>query len=206
MTSPCITMKQLDARLDALFCRVEKRLNEGVYNAASAGDLVGIIREELRAGDVVETVAKKSTRGARLAEDWTLPDDWRKWAVDNGCDKPEHEAAQFRDYWHSQPGQKGVKLAWLATWRNWIRRNYIAPASTRPVTRQSWREWSDDTWKRLLGPVSSLYNSHYRDKVRNDWSATFPGPCPHNAFNPQIPKAIWLEYGEKWNWIPEGGR
>lgn len=33
----------------------------------------------------------------------------------------EEEADQFRDYWIAQPGGKGVKLDWLATWRNWIR-------------------------------------------------------------------------------------
>ena len=30
--------------------------------------------------------------------------------------------SQFRDYWIAQPGQKGVKLDWDATWRNWVRR------------------------------------------------------------------------------------
>ncbi len=25
------------------------------------------------------------------------------------------------DYWRSQPGQKGVKVDWRATWRNWMR-------------------------------------------------------------------------------------
>ncbi|MFW6341275.1 MAG: hypothetical protein ACOC0Q_10440, partial [Wenzhouxiangella sp.] len=32
------------------------------------------------------------------------------------------EAAKFIDYWRGVPGQKGVKLDWPATWRNWIRR------------------------------------------------------------------------------------
>lgn len=29
---------------------------------------------------------------------------------------------QFCDYWKAQPGQRGVKLDWDATWRNWVRR------------------------------------------------------------------------------------
>ena len=29
----------------------------------------------------------------------------------------------FRDYWRAQPGQKGVKTDWPATWRNWCRRH-----------------------------------------------------------------------------------
>jgi len=31
------------------------------------------------------------------------------------------ELGRFSDYWQSQPGQKGVKLNWQATWRNWLR-------------------------------------------------------------------------------------
>ena len=31
-------------------------------------------------------------------------------------------AEQFKDHWIAQPGQRGVKADWLATWRNWVRR------------------------------------------------------------------------------------
>jgi hypothetical protein len=31
-------------------------------------------------------------------------------------------AAEFLDYWIAQPGQRGVKTDWPATWRNWVRR------------------------------------------------------------------------------------
>jgi hypothetical protein len=34
--------------------------------------------------------------------------------------RAEHRV--FVDYWIAQPGQKGVKADWDATWRNWIRR------------------------------------------------------------------------------------
>ena len=36
---------------------------------------------------------------------------------------PEREFEKFKDHWISQPGQKGVKKDWLATWRNWVRRS-----------------------------------------------------------------------------------
>ena len=29
---------------------------------------------------------------------------------------------KFRDYWIAQPGVKGRKSDWLATWRNWCRK------------------------------------------------------------------------------------
>lgn len=56
-----------------------------------------------------------------------LPDDWEpdlQVALDEGFSASDarREAEKFRDYWRSVPGQKGVKLDWPATWRNWIRR------------------------------------------------------------------------------------
>ena len=64
----------------------------------------------------------KKTLGKRLANDLFLPDDWREFCKQT---RPELNPAktfdQFRDYWISQAGQKGVKLDWFATWRNWVR-------------------------------------------------------------------------------------
>ena len=39
-------------------------------------------------------------------------------------------AAKFRDYWLGVPGQRGCKLDWPATWRNFVR-------SERPVRLHS---------------------------------------------------------------------
>jgi uncharacterized protein YdaU (DUF1376 family) len=62
-------------------------------------------------------------RGTRLPDNWFLPLDWGQWAVDEGYtrDQIKDEADRFKDYWIGAPGQKGVKLDWFATWRNWIR-------------------------------------------------------------------------------------
>jgi uncharacterized protein YdaU (DUF1376 family) len=61
-------------------------------------------------------------RGTRLPNDWELPKEWSDWAAQQ---RPELDiplsAAKFADYWHAQPGAKGLKLDWQATWRNWIR-------------------------------------------------------------------------------------
>jgi hypothetical protein len=53
-----------------------------------------------------------------------LPQDFEpdfQFAIDQGIANTLEEASKFRDYWNSQPGQKGVKLDWPATWRNWCR-------------------------------------------------------------------------------------
>lgn len=49
---------------------------------------------------------------------------WGRWALEQGLSAEEINAEMqvFCDYWHAQPGQKGVKLDWPATWRNWVRR------------------------------------------------------------------------------------
>lgn len=31
----------------------------------------------------------------------------------------DREAEAFRNYWLAAPGERGVKLDWAATWRNW---------------------------------------------------------------------------------------
>jgi uncharacterized protein YdaU (DUF1376 family) len=65
-------------------------------------------------------------RATRLGDaKWFPPDPWIEWAV--AVHKIDRQKAvriglAFRDYWISVPGAKGCKLDWLATWRNWIRK------------------------------------------------------------------------------------
>jgi len=65
-------------------------------------------------------------RASRLPADWVLPKLWGEWAL---TEKPAWDAADvrrvaeiFKDHWVSVPGAKGCKLDWLATWRNWVRK------------------------------------------------------------------------------------
>lgn len=65
-----------------------------------------------------QTPVVKTARGSRLPADFDLD---FQFAVDQGIPNTLEEAHKFRDYWNSQPGQKGVKTDWQATWRNWCR-------------------------------------------------------------------------------------
>jgi len=66
------------------------------------------------------------TRGARLAEDWELPTQWREWGNKERPDLHlDTVASCFRDHWISVSGERGIKRNWLATWRNWVRREPI---------------------------------------------------------------------------------
>jgi len=73
--------------------------------------------------EVGDKVASRP-RGSRLQPDW------KPNSADIAYALREHSftqveidriAATFRDYWTAVSGQKGVKLDWSATWRNWIR-------------------------------------------------------------------------------------
>lgn len=69
-----------------------------------------------------ETKKEKKTLGKRLASDFCLTKEWEEFCQ---TERPELNAQktfdQFKDYWIAQAGQKGVKLDWFATWRNWVR-------------------------------------------------------------------------------------
>jgi hypothetical protein len=72
-----------------------------------------------------EAKASQAKRGTRLSDDWFLPKSYGEWAVSEGYDVDaiREQAACFKDYWIGVPGQRGVKLDWEATWRNWMRRS-----------------------------------------------------------------------------------
>lgn len=90
--------------------------------------------------------SRKVSRGTRVPEGFQPDEAMRKWFVAgnysrwiNGLD--QHE--QFMDYWKAQPGQKGVKLDWPATWRRWMRtaaeraqERGVRPAGPAPRQRQ----------------------------------------------------------------------
>ena len=51
---------------------------------------------------------------------------------------PTEVFAQFRDYWVAQPGAKGSKTDWLATWRNWVRTHRQAPKKSGMSKDEAW--------------------------------------------------------------------
>lgn len=79
----------------------------------------------------VKNTERTAARGSRLPPDFDLD---FQFAVDQGIQNTLEEAHKFRDYWHSQPGQKGVKLDWQATWRNWCRNAKTTPVKTTGET------------------------------------------------------------------------
>lgn len=80
-----------------------------------------------------KTTPSATPRGTRVPEDFTPDAEMIEWARQNapGIGWTEHE--KFMDYWRAKPGKDGVKLDWVATWRNWMRRA-AEGAGRRPVS------------------------------------------------------------------------
>ncbi len=64
-------------------------------------------------------------RPTRIPEGFTVTDEMCKWADDEGMPPAyvDSETAKFVDHYRAAAGAKGVKLDWIATWRNWLRRD-----------------------------------------------------------------------------------
>lgn len=61
-------------------------------------------------------------RGTRLPDAFAVTAEMAAWARENAplCGPKDHEA--FCDYWRGVPGVRGRKKDWVATWRNWMRK------------------------------------------------------------------------------------
>lgn len=80
--------------------------------------------------------ALSAKRASRLPDGWQ-PDE--VFAKSEGLSSGEiaREAEKFRDYWRGQPGQRGVKLDWQATWKNWVRK---VADDGRKSPKRDWRQ------------------------------------------------------------------
>lgn len=82
--------------------------------------------EEEGSGTATSPAAPATTaKASRLPNDWKLPKAWGEWAQKERpawtADQIRQVADKFRDHWIGIGGQKGTKLDWEATWRNWVR-------------------------------------------------------------------------------------
>lgn len=112
---------------------------------------VAIPETEERRG---ETEGKKREKRVETARGSRLPQDFQvdmQFAVDQGIQNCLEEAAKFRDYWNAQPGQRGTKLDWPATWRNWCRsaRKTVPQQSAKTFAERDreagWARWEEQT-------------------------------------------------------------
>lgn len=86
--------------------------------------------------DTESSKKPKQQRGSRLTAEWAPADEDISFCKTERPDlDPAKTADRFRDYWIAQPGAKGIKTDWTATWRNWVR-NESRSASQPPKKNQ----------------------------------------------------------------------
>jgi hypothetical protein len=109
----------------------------------------------------LRVVATADPKGHRLPADWKPGDDLQEFAARLGLDC-RAVTDRFRDYWHSQPGAKGRKLDWSATWRNWCRED--ERRAQRPAARKQSRmdRWSDLVDEPDEGPIINGASEPFR--------------------------------------------
>ena len=91
---------------------------------------------------------QKSNRGSRLPADFFFPKEWCDFCAEHRTDlNPQKVFDEFKDYWIAQPGQKGVKLDWEATWRNWVRR--------QSAPKQSFAQQAADIARSTVPPTNT---------------------------------------------------
>ena len=79
-----------------------------------------------------------NARGTRIPDDFAVTPEMRAWATAQGFGRLDLNAVteEFFDYWRAIPGQRGVKLDWVATWRNRVR-DAAGRAKITTPTRES---------------------------------------------------------------------
>jgi hypothetical protein len=91
-------------------------------------------------------------RGHRLPGDFTVSAEMVSWARENAPDVDGRTATDaFKDHFRSAPGQKGVKLDWTATWRNWMRTEQQKIQRRRPSTANGYASQTDANIAALMG-------------------------------------------------------
>jgi uncharacterized protein YdaU (DUF1376 family) len=113
----------------------------------------------------------KAPKAKRLEKDLQLPKDWEDFCKTTRADlKPQEVFDQFKDYWVSVGGQKGTKLDWTATWRNWVRNQRQQSVTTQDKPYGRWDATLASTMARgkELGilPKVGETEGQYRERLK----------------------------------------
>lgn len=126
---------QNDAEVGDVFGRTAPNGSESVRNPDPT-------RPDPVSKEVSKETSTRTARGSRITADW-IPDRELIEQMRAECPSVNLEAEHriFIDYWIAQPGQKGVKLDWSATWRNWMRRKQSEAPRNQQSGSRAERAW-----------------------------------------------------------------
>jgi uncharacterized protein YdaU (DUF1376 family) len=86
----------------------------------------------------VNPKSKADATASRLPADWKPSDVEIEFCKTERPDlNPVAVADLFRDYWVAQPGVKGRKVDWSATWRNWVRNQRAGQQQAKNFTNKN---------------------------------------------------------------------
>lgn len=81
-------------------------------------------RSSINVLNVRDVVSARASRGTRIAEPFIVTVEMRQWAAaETPLVDVDRSTRMFVDYWRAATGAKATKRDWLATWRNWLRRD-----------------------------------------------------------------------------------
>lgn len=126
-------------------------------------------QEPLTKNHIIEVA--KAPKAKRLEKDLELSKDWEDFCKTTRPDlKPQEVFDQFKDYWVSVGGQKGTKLDWIATWRNWVRNQRQQSITTQDKPYGRWDSTLASTMARgkELGilPKVGETEGQYRERLK----------------------------------------
>jgi len=99
----------------------DRTVKDRVLTDVDKGDKVELLNDVTHTEAEAETEAKKQkARATRLPQEFTPSESHEAIASERHLSL-SGELAAFRDHFTAAPGQKGVKLDWDATFRNWLR-------------------------------------------------------------------------------------
>jgi len=99
---------------------------------------------------------EKRARATRIPDPFVVTAEMWAWCHEKGFDLPwaREQTERFVDYWRGIPGQRGTKLDWPGTWRNWLRRSWDDRRA--PSAGPSARETPDERFRRLMAQAEAM--------------------------------------------------
>jgi hypothetical protein len=137
-----------ETRFTAVSETVSKRLEESREEKST------YVRDRNAADAAPNGASKARAKGTRIPEDWQPSAALLAWAEAEGISEPLGPLAEFRDFWRSVAGQKGVKLDWEATYRNRLRQLVEAGRLEKETPLKIYR--SPDRDKYIPKPAKAL--------------------------------------------------
>lgn len=119
--------------------------------------------------DVLEAVRESQTKtGTRLPPGYVVSAHWLSLAAKKRPDLPADQikiaSESFAAYWSAKPGKEGLKLNWLSTWLNWVRKER-APAAVEGRSGQA----------RLMPPSPTPAGDPERERRMREFRTKYPG-------------------------------